>query len=63
MFGYSEGNTYTPIQKWTIFVSETTDEPWSTLLVTEDKDEVNRYVVDLNSNFDYQRYAMAQHTV
>lgn len=59
---YSEGNTYKTINRWTIYVRDSNNEPWGVLKVTEDYDEVRRYVEDMNDNCDYQRYAMSQHT-
>ena len=60
---YSEGNTYRPINKWTLFTRDSDNEPWSVLRVTEDKDEVDLYVIKLNDKSGFQRYAVAQHTV
>ncbi len=63
MTGYSEGNTYKPVDKWTIYVRDSDNSAWSVLQVTEDKDLVDRYVIDMNDTAGYQRYACARHTV
>lgn len=60
---YSEGNEYRTLPKWTIYVRDSNADAWTVLKVTEDKDEMNRYVVDLNDAAGYQRYAQSQHTV
>lgn len=60
--GYSEGNTYKPIQKWTLFVRDHKDDAWQVLDVTEDRETVDLYVIDLNQKAGWQRYAVSQHT-
>lgn len=60
---YSEGIKYGTLNKWTIFVRDSENVPWDTLNTTEDKSEVNLYVIDLNEKAGYQRDAVTQHTV
>lgn len=42
---------------WTIFSRTAEDAPWTVLMETEDKDKVDFYVVQLNDQGDFQRYA------
>lgn len=52
-----------PQDEWTIYVRDSGNSAWSVLRVTEDKNLVDWYVIERNSDFDYQRYACSRNTV
>lgn len=60
--GYSEGNTYKSLQRWTVFVRESINDAWVVSHVTEDSDAVAE-VIRLNQEAGWQKFAIAQHTV
>ena len=57
---YSEGNTYRPIQKWTIYVRTSRDVAWE-WYGASDKDEIS-WVKAQNRLAGYQRFSIIQQT-
>lgn len=57
--GYSEGNAYTPINKWALHERGLGEGPWQTVKVVDTKAEAEAWV-EQNRPLGWQKFAYSQ---
>jgi len=58
---YSEGNTYCPTVKWTLFERISTSHPWQFVEHVTDPAEAGEWT-NQNTSLGWQKYAFVRHT-